>query len=83
MCQGLPLVIESVIIDMDLLEMFFDRCHCSNGHCSCVFVFRFILRVLPAEVSCYASIDEITREIKPLIAQYFPEETENPQKVCS
>ncbi|CAA6663572.1 unnamed protein product [Spirodela intermedia] len=40
----------------------------------------FILRVLPAEVSCYASVDEITKEIKPLIAQYFPEETKNPQK---
>ncbi|KAK4762824.1 hypothetical protein SAY86_008592 [Trapa natans] len=41
---------------------------------------RFILRVLPIEVSCYASEDEISRAIKPLVAQYFPIETDNPQK---
>ncbi|XP_023744786.1 uncharacterized protein LOC111892944 [Lactuca sativa] len=41
---------------------------------------RFILRILPIEVSCYASEEEISRAIKPLIAQYFPKETETPYK---
>ncbi|KAJ0021398.1 hypothetical protein Pint_30978 [Pistacia integerrima] len=43
-------------------------------------VSRFILRVLPVEVSCYASEEEIQRAIKPLVEQYFPVETQNPQK---
>ncbi|KAK0604683.1 hypothetical protein LWI29_018187 [Acer saccharum] len=43
-------------------------------------VSRFILRVLPIEVSCYASEEEISRAIKPLVAQYFPVETQTPQK---
>ncbi|KAE9462205.1 hypothetical protein C3L33_05892, partial [Rhododendron williamsianum] len=37
---------------------------------------RFMLRVLPVEVTCYASEEEITRAIKPLILQYFPVETQ-------
>ncbi|KAK6925569.1 THUMP domain [Dillenia turbinata] len=37
---------------------------------------RFILRVLPVEVTCYASEEEITRAMKPLVEQYFPVETE-------
>nr|XP_043632066.1 THUMP domain-containing protein 1 [Erigeron canadensis] len=41
---------------------------------------RFILRVLPIEVTCYASEEEISRAIKPLIAQYFPTEPETPSK---
>ncbi|KAL4578665.1 hypothetical protein LXL04_014794 [Taraxacum kok-saghyz] len=41
---------------------------------------RFILRVLPIEVSCYASEEEISRAIKPLIDHYFPKETETPYK---
>ncbi|OMO54470.1 hypothetical protein COLO4_36476 [Corchorus olitorius] len=41
---------------------------------------RFILRVLPVELACYASEEEITRAMKPLIEQYFPVETENPRK---
>ncbi|KAL5831792.1 hypothetical protein ACOSQ4_017146 [Xanthoceras sorbifolium] len=41
---------------------------------------RFILRVLPVEVACYASEEEISRAMKPLVAQYFPVETQNPQK---
>ncbi|XVE78940.1 hypothetical protein DITRI_Ditri14bG0018400 [Diplodiscus trichospermus] len=41
---------------------------------------RFILRVLPVEVSCYASEDEITRAMKPLVVQYFPVETQNARK---
>ncbi|XP_028091665.1 vacuolar protein sorting-associated protein 13-like protein isoform X3 [Camellia sinensis] len=42
---------------------------------------RFILRVLPVEVTCYASEDEITRAIQPLISQYFPVETQTALKV--
>lgn len=42
---------------------------------------RFLLRVLPIEVSCYASDEEITRAIKPLIEQHFPVETQTPHKV--
>lgn len=45
------------------------------------FTCRFILRVLPIEVACYASEEEISRAIKPLVEQYFPEGTENPHKV--
>ncbi|MED6206218.1 hypothetical protein PIB30_024665 [Stylosanthes scabra] len=41
---------------------------------------RFILRILPIEVSCYASKEEISRAIKPLVEQNFPAETQNPQK---
>lgn len=41
---------------------------------------RFILRVLPVEVTCYASEEEISRAIKPLIARYFPMEAESPYK---
>ncbi|XVF04787.1 hypothetical protein REPUB_Repub05bG0115400 [Reevesia pubescens] len=41
---------------------------------------RFILRILPVEVACYASEEEITRAMKPLIARYFPVETQNPKK---
>ncbi|KAJ4978690.1 hypothetical protein NE237_009470 [Protea cynaroides] len=41
---------------------------------------RFILRVLPVEVTCYASEEEISKAIKPLIAKYFPAEAPTPQK---
>ncbi|KAG7950832.1 hypothetical protein I3843_13G136200 [Carya illinoinensis] len=41
---------------------------------------RFILRMLPIEVACYTSEEEISRAIKPLVAQYFPVEAQNPQK---
>lgn len=44
-------------------------------------LFRFLLRVLPVEVTCYASEDEITKAIKPLISQYFPVETQIALKV--
>ena len=40
-----------------------------------------MLRVLPVEVTCYASEEEITRAIKPLISQYFPVETQTANKV--
>lgn len=44
-------------------------------------VTRFLLRVLPVEVTCYTSDDEIRRAIKPVIEKYFPIETEKPHKV--
>lgn len=44
-------------------------------------IIRFILRVLPVEVSCYASEEEIGRAIKPVIEQHFPAETQTPHKV--
>ncbi|KAL8480004.1 hypothetical protein ACS0TY_026804 [Phlomoides rotata] len=43
-------------------------------------VSRFLLRVLPVEVACYTSDEEIRRAIKPVIEKYFPEETQNPHK---
>lgn len=49
----------------------------------CIFVQRSILRVLPIELACYTSEEEISRAIKPLVAQYFPLETQSPQKVRS
>ncbi|XP_050141094.1 uncharacterized protein LOC126617068 [Malus sylvestris] len=42
--------------------------------------YRFILRVLPIEVACYSSEEEISRAIKPLLEQHFPVETQNPRK---
>eukprot|EP00258_Populus_trichocarpa_P040819 XP_024456838.1 THUMP domain-containing protein 1 isoform X2 [Populus trichocarpa] len=41
---------------------------------------RFILRVLPIEVACYASEDEISRAIAPVVEKYFPVDTQDPQK---
>ncbi|KAK1430031.1 hypothetical protein QVD17_12492 [Tagetes erecta] len=41
---------------------------------------RFILRVLPIELTCYASEEEISRAIKPLITQYFPTDPQTPYK---
>ncbi|KAK4441429.1 THUMP domain-containing protein 1 [Sesamum alatum] len=43
-------------------------------------VSRFLLRVLPVEVSCYTSEEEIKRAITPVIDKYFPVETEVPRK---
>ncbi|CAA3006138.1 THUMP domain-containing 1 homolog [Olea europaea subsp. europaea] len=43
-------------------------------------VSRFLLRVLPIEITCYASDEEIRRAIKPVIEQFFPVETQNPLK---
>jgi len=43
-------------------------------------LYRFILRVLPAKVTCYASEEEISKEIKLLIEQHFPIEAPTPQK---
>ncbi|XP_058107164.1 uncharacterized protein LOC131250836 isoform X2 [Magnolia sinica] len=41
---------------------------------------RFILRLLPVEVTCYASEEEISKAIKPLIDRNFPTEAQTPQK---
>ncbi|CAD6253503.1 unnamed protein product [Miscanthus lutarioriparius] len=41
---------------------------------------RFILRVLPAEVACYASKEEITKAISPLVEKYFPKECPSSHK---
>ncbi|CAN6444170.1 unnamed protein product [Victoria cruziana] len=35
---------------------------------------RFILRFLPVELTCYASEEEISKAIKPLVAEHFPAE---------
>ncbi|KAL6654818.1 hypothetical protein ACP70R_008283 [Stipagrostis hirtigluma subsp. patula] len=42
---------------------------------------RFILRVLPAEVTCYASEEEITKAISPLVEKYFPKECPSGHKL--
>jgi hypothetical protein len=42
---------------------------------------RFLLRVCPAEVVCYASEEEITRAISPLVEKYFPKESPSGHKV--
>ncbi|KAK7308920.1 hypothetical protein RJT34_05259 [Clitoria ternatea] len=41
---------------------------------------RFILRILPIEVACYASKEEISKAMIPLVEKYFPVETQNPHK---
>lgn len=41
---------------------------------------RYLLRVFPIEVACYASEEEISRAIKPVITHYFPAEAETPIK---
>ncbi|KAG8371007.1 hypothetical protein BUALT_Bualt13G0042300 [Buddleja alternifolia] len=43
-------------------------------------VSRFLLRVLPVEVSCYTSDEEIRRAITPVIEKHFPVETQVPRK---
>ena len=39
------------------------------------------MRILPVELACYASEEEISKAIVPLVEKYFPGETQNPQKV--
>ncbi|XP_074585332.1 uncharacterized protein LOC141841110 [Curcuma longa] len=41
---------------------------------------RFILRLLPVELTCYASESEISQAIKPLVAENFPSVALTPQK---
>ncbi|KAL9258627.1 THUMP domain-containing protein [Drosera capensis] len=43
-------------------------------------VYRFLLRVLPIELTCYSSEEEISKAIKPVIAHHFPTEAEKPIK---
>ncbi|KAI3461144.1 hypothetical protein Pfo_017807 [Paulownia fortunei] len=43
-------------------------------------VSRFLLRVLPVEVTCYTSEEEIKRAIKPVIDKHFPVDTQIPRK---
>ncbi|KAI5576386.1 hypothetical protein POPTR_009G049700v4 [Populus trichocarpa] len=41
---------------------------------------RFIIRMLPIEVACYASEEEISRAIAPVVEKYFPVDTQDPLK---
>lgn len=41
---------------------------------------RFILRMLPVEVTCHASEEEISKAIKPLIVKYFPADAQTAVK---
>ncbi|CAN1158310.1 THUMP domain-containing protein 1 homolog [Linum perenne] len=41
---------------------------------------RFLLRVLPIEVSCYPSEEDISRAVAPVFAKYFPADASEPQK---
>ncbi|CAN0901823.1 THUMP domain-containing protein 1 homolog [Linum grandiflorum] len=41
---------------------------------------RFLLRLLPIEVSCYPSEEEISRAVAPIFAKYFPADASEPQK---
>ncbi|KAG6762296.1 hypothetical protein POTOM_032788 [Populus tomentosa] len=40
----------------------------------------FIIRMLPIEVACYASEEEISRAIAPVVEKYFPVDTQDPLK---
>jgi len=46
-----------------------------------LFIYRFIIRMLPIEVACYASEEEISRAIAPVVEKYFPVDTQDPLKV--
>ncbi|XP_050221830.1 uncharacterized protein LOC126672001 [Mercurialis annua] len=41
---------------------------------------RFLLRVLPVEVSCYPSEEEISKAMGAIVEKHFPADTQNPQK---
>eukprot|EP00252_Welwitschia_mirabilis_P009553 TRINITY_DN2219_c0_g1_i2.p1 TRINITY_DN2219_c0_g1~~TRINITY_DN2219_c0_g1_i2.p1 ORF type:complete len:304 (-),score=78.82 TRINITY_DN2219_c0_g1_i2:215-1126(-) len=51
----------------ELVEYIMNKAASTRKHIS-----RFLLRVLPVEVTCYASVEEIERSIKPFIEQNFP-----------
>lgn len=57
----------------ELVEYIMDKAASTGKHMS-----RFILRVLPVELTCYASVEEITRAAKSLIEQHFPSGEEHP-----
>ncbi|WCJ36849.1 THUMP domain-containing protein [Euphorbia peplus] len=41
---------------------------------------RFILRVLPVEVSCYSSEEEISKAMVPIVEKHFPSDSPDPHK---
>ncbi|EPS70509.1 hypothetical protein M569_04248, partial [Genlisea aurea] len=51
----------------DIVQHMFTSLASTRKHVS-----RFLLRVLPIEVTCYTSEEEIKRAMKPLIDKYFP-----------
>ncbi|KAH9315571.1 hypothetical protein KI387_024198, partial [Taxus chinensis] len=51
----------------ELVEYIMNKAAATRKHMS-----RFILRLLPVELTCYASAEEITTAVKPLIEHYFP-----------
>lgn len=59
----------------DIVQHMMESASATKKHIS-----RFLLRVLPVELSCYASEEEISRAIKPVIERYFPVNTEAPVK---
>ncbi|KMT14564.1 hypothetical protein BVRB_4g073340 [Beta vulgaris subsp. vulgaris] len=59
----------------DIVQHMMESASATKKHMS-----RFLLRVLPVEISCYASEEDIKRAIKPLVEQYFPVDAEAPIK---
>jgi tRNA acetyltransferase TAN1 len=57
----------------ELVEYIMNKAASTGKHMS-----RFILRVLPVELTCYASVEEITRAAKSLIEQHFPSGEDHP-----
>lgn len=57
----------------ELVEYIMNKAASTGKHMS-----RFILRVLPVELTCYASVEEISRTAKSLIEQYFPSGEDHP-----
>uniref|UniRef100_A0A0C9RX95 TSA: Wollemia nobilis Ref_Wollemi_Transcript_6839_1283 transcribed RNA sequence n=1 Tax=Wollemia nobilis TaxID=56998 RepID=A0A0C9RX95_9CONI len=51
----------------ELVEYLMNKAASKKKHLS-----RFILRLLPVELTCYASAEEIAKAAKPLIEQHFP-----------
>jgi hypothetical protein len=46
--------------------------------------FRYSMRVLPVEVTCYASAAELTKAAEPVMAHHFPTGQDCPSfKACS
>ncbi|GLJ40143.1 hypothetical protein SUGI_0822690 [Cryptomeria japonica] len=51
----------------ELVEYIMNKAAATRKHMS-----RFILRLLPVELTCYASTEEIATAAKPLVEQHFP-----------
>lgn len=77
-CQG-PFFIPSQFLSILLVNTTKEQ---NLFKCQALFS-RFILRLLPVELTCYASELEISKAIQPLVAEYFPSEAPTPQKVWS